>query len=77
MKTVHFYTKPGCHLCELALEVVERVRVAVPFSLELIDITGERELEERYRYDIPVVLLDGREVFRHHVYEEDLVRLLD
>ncbi|MBF0586863.1 glutaredoxin family protein [Prosthecochloris sp. N3] len=77
MKTVHFYTKPGCHLCELALEVVERVRVVVPFSLELIDITGERELEERYRYDIPVVLLDGREVFRHHVYEEDLVRLLD
>ncbi len=49
----------GCHLCESARRVIEGVRTEVPFELEEVDITGDEELEGRYRERIPVVEVDG------------------
>ncbi|MEV6923538.1 glutaredoxin family protein [Dactylosporangium sp. NPDC051485] len=63
------YTREGCHLCEEAREVLERV--GEPF--EEVDISGDDELEEEYGFRIPVLLLDGKE----HGYwrvEEDRLR---
>lgn len=78
MPRVTFFTKPDCGLCSAAMYVIERVRRQVPFELESIDITapGEEEWLERYREHIPVVHLDGVEVFRHKVDEKELRRLL-
>ncbi len=58
---VRLYGKPGCHLCEQAEELVEDLREEYPLTLHTIDITADPDLFERYRYDIPVILLaDGR-----------------
>jgi hypothetical protein len=52
------------------------VRAEVDFELEEIDITGEDELERRYRERIPVLLIDGEEAFEFFVHPDGLRRRL-
>jgi len=68
---VEIYTKADCHLCDVAKEVVERVQKRVPFALAVIDITSDPLLYEKYRYDIPVVRVNGKLAFRHRVEEHE------
>jgi len=42
----------------------------------VVDISQNPELLERYRNDIPVILLDGKEIARHVVRERKLLELL-
>lgn len=58
------------------MDVVQRVvgsHVAV--LIEEVDITQDLDLLEKYREDIPVVLVDGVEHFRHHVDPDKLAQL--
>jgi glutaredoxin len=73
---VRVYGASGCHLCELAQDVIERVRSELRFDLEIIDITGDEDLERRYRERIPVVEIAGEEVFTYFVHETALRRRL-
>jgi len=75
-RKITIYSKPDCHLCERAKEVVERCKGKVDFTLEVVDISQTPELLERYRNDIPVILLDGKEIARHFVRERKLLELL-
>ncbi len=77
MALITIYSKADCHLCELAKEVIERCRQKVDFAVEIIDISQNPELLERYRDDIPVILLDGNEIARHFVRERKLLELLE
>jgi len=61
---VALYTAPGCHLCGPALDAV---RAVCGENFELVDITGDARLEERYREWIPVVKVDGVERFRYEL----------
>lgn len=72
MPRITLYSKPGCHLCDRAKEVIERCRL----QYEVVDISGNADLEARYGRDIPVVLLDGVEIARHFVRERKLLELL-
>ena len=76
MARVELIGAAGCHLCESARRVVERVRAEVPFELVETDITGDPELERRYRERIPVLLVDGDEAFHYHVHPDGLRRRL-
>jgi len=71
---ITFFTKEDCTLCSAALYVIRRVRGQIPFEFELIDITatGQEKWFELYKNDIPVVHLDGEEIFRHRVDERVL-----
>jgi glutaredoxin len=71
------YGKPGCHLCDDALAVLERVRAERPFALEQVDITLDPALNRRYGERIPVVELDGEELFELGVDTDALRRRLD
>jgi glutaredoxin len=71
------YGAEGCHLCETALRVVEKVRVESPFELEVIDITGDDDLERRFRARLPVVLVDDEEVFTYFVHPDKLRQKVD
>jgi glutaredoxin len=74
--TVTLYGRPGCHLCDDARAVLERVRARRPFTLEERDITLDDELHRAYLERIPVIALDGEELFDHFVDEEALLRRL-
>ena len=76
MRHVTVYHAAGCHLCERALELVGRVHEELPFELEQIDITGDPQLEQRYREWLPVVEIDGRRAFVYYVDEAALRRKL-
>ena len=68
MHRISVMSKPGCHLCEVALGVVQNVVGAhVPALIEEVDITQDQELLEKYGDQIPVVLVDGVERFRYTV----------
>ena len=75
-KTVRLYTAAGCHLCERARATVAAVGGEIPFDLEEIDITGNAELEARYREWLPVVEIDGERAFVYHVDSRALRRKL-
>jgi glutaredoxin len=64
--------KPDCHLCERMREVVGPVAAELGLALEERDLRADPELEALYRFDIPVLLLEGREVARHRVTADDL-----
>jgi hypothetical protein len=56
--------------------VLGQVRAEIAFELEEVDITGDEELERRYRERIPVVLVDDREAFTYFVHPDSLRRRL-
>lgn len=76
MHRITLYTKPGCHLCDRAKEVIERCQRQVIVEFNQVDITGQADLISRYGQDIPVILLDGLEIARHFVRERSLLELL-
>ncbi|TCI27683.1 MULTISPECIES: glutaredoxin family protein [unclassified Exiguobacterium] len=53
------YRRENCSLCEEALVMLEWLQEDYPFELEQIDITGDALLEEKYLFEIPVVLHEG------------------
>ena len=65
--------KPDCGLCAEMREVVERALPALGARLVERDITEDPELERRYVFDIPVLLVKGKEVARHRVGSDELL----
>ena len=57
------YSRPGCGLCDEARVVVQGVRERADFTLEEVDISGDDALELAYGIRIPVVAVDGEELF--------------
>jgi glutaredoxin len=70
--TLVLYGRAGCHLCDDARAALERV--GHPF--EEVDIEADDELLARYLERIPVVALDGAELYDFFVDEVDLRRRL-
>ncbi len=62
--------KPGCHLCDVARQVVEVVCAEADLDFTDLDITGDPFLASEYAEAIPVVLVDEVEVGRFRVSPE-------
>lgn len=65
--TIELIGKPGCHLCDDAREVVQRVieeylGAGTSLSVELIElnILQDAELAQRFAEEIPVVRINGK-----------------
>jgi glutaredoxin len=76
VREVVLYGRPGCHLCDEAREVLERIRVDLPFALVERDIERDDALFKAYLERIPVIALDGEELFDFFVDEAELRRRL-
>jgi glutaredoxin len=72
MRVVTLYSKPDCHLCVDAREALLRVRAELSFELSELDITTDETLHRAYFERIPVVMLDGEELFDYFVDERVL-----
>ena len=73
---VVLYTRPGCHLCDVARETVLSLRQRLGFVFDEIDIEADEELELEYGIRIPVVEVDGEEAFEVTVDPARLAELL-
>jgi glutaredoxin len=74
--TITLYSKPGCHLCEEVRARLDELQPEFGFTIEEIDITRHTELFERYRHEIPVLLIDGTEFARGRISEPELLNVL-
>lgn len=72
MVMVTLYGKAGCHLCDEAREHLETVATEREFELREVDIRRDPELFERYRYRIPVIVVDGEERLEGRIEEHDV-----
>ena len=72
--TVTLYSRPGCHLCDEARTILERMRERTPFEVDEINIEADDALHARYLERIPVVAVDGEELSEYFVDEEALIR---
>ena len=70
------YSRPGCHLCDEAKTVIQNAGCSDRFTLEEINIESDAELLRKYKYDIPVILIDGEEAFRHRVDAKEFIRVI-
>jgi Glutaredoxin-like domain (DUF836) len=64
--------KPGCHLCDEARVVVERVCDDLGIGWAERSILEDAELNRRYAEQIPVTLVDGQQ---HAIWRVDEARL--
>ena len=58
---VTLYSKPGCHLCEDARAVVDRVCAELGEDYVEVSILDDPELVRRFGEEIPVTFVDGRQ----------------
>ena len=60
MRLVQIYSRPGCHLCEMAMNNLTLLQKELKFQIEEIDITVDQELVRIYGEQIPVIHIDGK-----------------
>jgi glutaredoxin len=75
--TVTLYGKPGCHLCDDARAVVSEALASRDVELEEVDVTLDPALEHRYGERIPVLAVDGEELFEYVIDARALADRLD
>jgi hypothetical protein len=63
------YAREGCHLCEDARAQLLKLQPELGFTLIERDIEADDDLHRRYLERIPVVALDGEELFDFFVDE--------
>jgi len=69
--------RQDCDLCDemvTALAALNR-KIRLP-PVTVVDVDGDPELVRRYGLNVPVLLLDGTVVCKHHLDAEELIRLL-
>ena len=78
---VTIYTRPGCHLCDEAKQAMLAAGCERLYTLREINIDLDPDLARRYGWDIPVVLIDGVETFKHRLtpseFKRELRRAID
>jgi glutaredoxin len=77
MLRVTLYAKAGCHLCDEAREHLEDLAAEVALELDEMDIRSDAALFERYRYRIPVIVVDGVERLEGRISAAEVRALAD
>ena len=73
---VTLYTRPDCHLCDEAKQAILSAGCRDQYTLQEINIDLDPALSRRYGWDIPVVLINGIETFKHRLTPSDFRREL-
>ena len=66
------YTRTGCHLCDEARLVIERVCAELDEEYAEVDIDTDPALVARFNDEVPVTFVDGRQ---HDFWRVDPARL--
>lgn len=69
---ITLYGRQGCHLCDEARAVVERVCADTGEEYVEVDIDTDPELVRRFNDEVPVTFVDGRQ---HDFWRVDESRL--
>jgi glutaredoxin len=73
MKKVTVYSRSGCHLCEIAIDLIKSTIGDLKFDLDIKLIDGDSKLQEEFGEQVPVVLIEGK---IHDYWRVDLDRFI-
>lgn len=74
MAVIHYYSRKGCHLCEVMLEeLLPLIRGRA--DIEMRDIDTLAEWREKYDIRIPVIEFDG-ELVSAYPLDYDAIRVM-
>jgi glutaredoxin len=73
---ITLYSKEGCHLCENAKEALFELEDDFEIELKEVDITTRSELFEKYKYTIPVMVVDDAIVLESRIDARKIYRAL-
>lgn len=73
---VTFYTRKGCHLCDVAREEIEKLRPTSDFRMEIVDIDQDPELQAKFTAEVPVVFINGKKAFKYRIDPGKFLRRL-
>jgi glutaredoxin len=71
-RQVELLTRTGCHLCDDARRLVERVAAAAGVPWQERDVDADPALRAEYGDLVPVVLVDGKELGHWRIEEARL-----
>ncbi len=77
MVRVTVLTRADCGLCAAAEQVVAQVAEGRDVEVTHTDIDADPELKDRYDWDVPVVLVEGRQAGFHRIDPDRLARAID
>jgi glutaredoxin len=69
------YSKPGCCLCEEVKRKLQRLRQTCSFEWKEVNILDDPAFA-KFKEEIPVVFVNGRQAFMYHLDENKFLRLL-
>jgi glutaredoxin len=69
---ITLYGRPGCHLCDDARAVIEKVCAETGEEYVEISVDDDPELQRRFTEEVPVTFVDGRQ---HDFWRVDEARL--
>jgi glutaredoxin len=59
MTVVTVFARHGCHLCDVAVDVLTSMKDELNFEVNKLFIEGDTELEKLYGEQVPVIHIDG------------------
>lgn len=75
MKVLYYYTRRGCHLCEIMLEELMPL-VRGKAHIELRDVDSELEWLQKYDTRVPVIEVDGKWLAEYPLNREEIAAFL-
>ena len=69
---VTLYGNENCRLCAQAEAMLGRIAHRLPLVVTVVEIDSDPELQRRYLFEIPVVVVMGKEIARAPIYETAL-----
>ena len=71
------YTRPGCHLCDEMKTEIARAGLGSSCALDEVDVDSDPALARRYGLSIPVLVLEGRPLFKGRCTAGELQRKVE
>lgn len=76
MHDVVVYSRQGCHLCDVVKETLRKLQDKADYRWREVDVDADRELQQKFNDEVPVVLINGRKAFKYHMSARDFLRVL-
>ena len=73
---IKLYSKPDCHLCEEIKRTLHSVSAQFEFNVEEVNILESESLYEKFKWEIPVIYINGRKAFKYQMSKEALIKRL-
>jgi hypothetical protein len=71
------YSRPDCSLCDTMQIELASMLGARSADVQVIDVTGDAELERLYGKRVPALTIEGKLICYYHLNRERVARYLD